>query len=89
MSWPTIDKTANENKIITYYEILICKTIAKIVSLLDHLVKFQVFNFYIACNKLDILLWCFAKENIFIQVGQLYLVSKRNNCKVLQNFLVY
>lgn len=72
-----------ETKIYFYYEILICTTVAKVVSQLDHPVKCRIFNR--TCNvSLHILLWRFAKENIISQIDtlQLYLPSTYKNCNV-------
>jgi hypothetical protein len=83
MSGQTSDKFTTRYKIFCYHEVLICNAIAKMVSQLDHPVSCQVLELYPMCKELEILLWCFAKENIISQVDtlQLRLTSKRNNCK--------
>jgi hypothetical protein len=56
------DKTAIEKKIITYYETLICKAIANIISLLDHLVHCKIFLIVLNIYQVSLLI----EENKFV-----------------------
>ena len=60
----TTDKTEIQNKIIAYYEVLICQAIAKMISLLDHQVECNISHLPPTSGELEIVLWCFEKANI-------------------------
>ena len=86
----TTDQTVINEKIFTYYEILICRAIAKMISRLDHPVDCKVIvRSFTTYKDLKIILWCFAKEDIINQVGflQIYFCSKYVKCKELETLL--
>ena len=86
----TTDQTVINEKIFTYYEILICRAIAKMISRLDHPVDCKVIvRSFTTYKDLKIILWCFAKEDIINQVGflQIYFCSKYVKCEELEALL--
>ena len=64
MKTQTTDKTAINEKIIAYYEVLICQAITKMISSLDNPVECTIRHVRSASRELEIVLWCFEKENI-------------------------
>lgn len=58
----TTNETAIQKKIITYYEVLICQTIAKMISLLDHPVECIIRHVRSTSRELEIVLWCFERQ---------------------------
>jgi len=67
----TTNKTAVREKIITYHEVLICHTLAKMISLLDHPVDCTIRHICPTSREVDIVLWCFEKANIFSYIRTL------------------
>jgi hypothetical protein len=62
------DKAAIKERIIAYYELLICKAIAKMISLLDHPVDCTISHFLATNREIEIVLWSFEKANIISHI---------------------
>ncbi|CDO56714.1 hypothetical protein, no similarity [Geotrichum candidum] len=71
MKTQTTDKTAINEKIIAYYEVLICQAITKMISSLDHPVECTIRHVRSASRELEIVLWCFERENITCHIRTL------------------
>ena len=74
MKTQTTDKTAINEKIIAYYEVLICQAITKMISSLDHSVECTIRHVRSTSRKLEIVLWCFEKANIISHIRTLELL---------------